>query len=124
MVDYGVLEPYLADLTDLLAREAALDGLPMRWLAVKLMENDQAARETLRARVANHTDILASVDMLRENFAGEQGVDAERRGCGPDRPPRAFAPKERAQPFGQGGQVCLPQVFWPAHSADHPARTV
>ena len=53
-----------------------------------------------------------------------RGLCPPPRGCGPDRPPRAFAPKERAQPFGQGGQVCLPQVFWPAHSADHPARTV
>ncbi|WP_288907410.1 ferrous iron transport protein B [uncultured Desulfovibrio sp.] len=104
VVDYGVLEPYLADLTDLLAREAALDGLPMRWLAVKLMENDQAARETLRARVANHTDILASVDMLRENFAGEQGVDAERH--------VAFA-RHRAAAALTASHVRLPQKSAP-----------
>ncbi|MEG6591994.1 ferrous iron transport protein B [Desulfovibrio sp. 1188_IL3213] len=78
VVDYGPMEPYLAELAGLIAHEKALAGLPVRWLAVKLLENDEAAVALVQKRCGEAADIPARVAAMREGFAAAQGVNAER----------------------------------------------
>ncbi|MEG6502300.1 FeoB small GTPase domain-containing protein, partial [Desulfovibrio sp. 1214_IL3152] len=61
VVDYGPMEPYLAELAGLIAHEKALAGLPVRWLAVKLLENDEAAVALVQKRCGEAADIPARV---------------------------------------------------------------
>ncbi len=46
-VDYGPLEPYLAEVERLVRGCLALSGYPTRWVAVKLLEGDEGVLEAL-----------------------------------------------------------------------------
>ncbi|CAK7035338.1 MAG: GTPase Der [Desulfovibrio sp.] len=77
-LDYQNLEPFLATLQERLVGDSGLEGIPSRWLAVKLMENDEAALELVRQRAQDASGIAAHVESLREGFAIEASLQAER----------------------------------------------
>ncbi|MCK4389277.1 MAG: ferrous iron transport protein B [Desulfobacterales bacterium] len=78
-LDYGTaLEPVLARLEKSLSEDVTLaTRYSLRWLALKLMENDSEAGRLVREHAANTGDILSSVARERELFHSEQGQTAE-----------------------------------------------
>jgi ferrous iron transport protein B len=78
-IDYGSMEPYLREIQEALAK--ALKGpntIPLRWLAVKLMEGDSEAEALSRERLSNPEECLALVQRKRAAFESEQGTAPER----------------------------------------------
>lgn len=52
--------------------------IPLRWLSIKLMENDAAALEFISHHTKNPQDLLDKIESLREDFEKEAGLAAER----------------------------------------------
>ncbi len=81
MYDVG-LESYLGLLEDRLrAAGFSSRGLPGRWLAIKLMENDEIARRRIREYAENPEaaeDILSYVDSSRLEFMDTSGKSPEK----------------------------------------------
>lgn len=69
-MDYGAMEPDLKHLGTQLAEAHSLD-IPLRWLCVKLMENDEQAREIVAQTLPDGVEILADVDRRRVAFEQE-----------------------------------------------------
>lgn len=76
-VDYGPLEPDLQTLTSAITAAPELAGLPSRWLALKLLDDDgQAARLVAERLDAAHTEILLQeAAQRRATFEREHGLD-------------------------------------------------
>ncbi|WP_461210695.1 ferrous iron transport protein B [Desulfocurvus sp. DL9XJH121] len=75
-LDYGPLEPHLADLECRLADCPRL-GAPARWLAVKLLEDDAQARELVLERVDGPGEILERAGAMRRSFEQDTGQPAD-----------------------------------------------
>ncbi|SNY93156.1 ferrous iron transport protein B [Cohaesibacter sp. ES.047] len=75
VVHYGSLEPMIADLAVLLRDCAAEWNLPERWLAIKLLEQDQQVRALLEESAGFEwaEDIKAKADELSELFSRQSG---------------------------------------------------
>lgn len=73
-LDYGAsLESILSLLEKLLSEDSGLsERFSLRWLAVKLMENDREARQAVRKYSKKSGIILRFADEKREAFAGDQ----------------------------------------------------
>ncbi len=69
-LDYGKpLETYLNPLEKLLSEDTVLSAnYPIRWLAVKLMENDTEAQRLVREKSSDGTKILNFVDEKRKDY--------------------------------------------------------
>jgi len=78
-LDYGTaLEPVLGRLEESLSEDVTLAAhYPLRWFALKLMENDSEAQRLVREHATNREDILSSVGRERELFQTEHGQAAE-----------------------------------------------
>jgi len=77
-VDYGrELEGHIAEITYALAREERLSGLPARWLAIKLLEDDDEVRDLVADRVDDGGDLLRRVERIRAHLEAVIGDDAE-----------------------------------------------
>jgi len=72
-IDYGeTLEPVLNSLEKLLSEDPGLsERYPLRWLAVKLMENDEEAQRLVREYSKKSGIILRFVEEKREEFTLE-----------------------------------------------------
>lgn len=71
-VPYGVLEPYIGELAERLARLPALAAhCPARWLAVKLLEEDAEAHALLGGLSEGAADIMPMARRLREEFQSQ-----------------------------------------------------
>ena len=73
-LDYQALEPHVEKLRAMLEAEHLLEGLPSRWLAVKLMESDESATELLQKRIGQTDAVLDTVRSLQEAFTKEAGI--------------------------------------------------
>lgn len=78
-VTYGPrLEEEVTRLAGLLAAEVPQSGrCPPRWLAVKLLENDEVVQARVRREAPGAAAILAAADRARARLASELGDDAE-----------------------------------------------
>ncbi|MBN2887266.1 MAG: ferrous iron transporter B, partial [Chromatiaceae bacterium] len=76
-VDYRALEQPLDALTARILAIAELAGVPGRWLALKLLEEDGQALALVRSRLepARAEPLLDEAARLRQHFEREQGVD-------------------------------------------------
>ncbi len=78
-IDYGALEEAIAPLEVLLEDDVRLRvAYSARWLAVKLLEDDQAAYELLERLHANPAQVRQTAQALREAFASGAGTDPAR----------------------------------------------
>jgi ferrous iron transport protein B len=78
-MDYGILEEAIAPLEALLEDDVRLSvAYSARWLAVKLLEGDQAAHELLERLHANPAQVRQTAQALREAFASGAGTDPAR----------------------------------------------
>ena len=77
-IDYGPLEPHIESLGRVLAAAGALESLPLRWLAIKLLEGDAEAAALLTKEFSGSADILKAAEQIRATFAAEAGLAAER----------------------------------------------
>lgn len=78
-VDYGAMEPHIGELRDMLKEEPVLSvQYPVRWLAVKLLENDAGAIDLLRRNHPDAERILEAAGEARRKFAAEEGNEVER----------------------------------------------
>ena len=76
-LNYGALEPAVAELQARLADRAELRGLSARWLAVKLLEADAEAERLLATRLDNPHPVLDLAHRLRAQAGGGE-VAADR----------------------------------------------
>jgi len=78
-LDYGTaLEPVLGRLEKNLSENVKLAACyPLRWLTLKLMENDIEAHRLVSEHATNKEDILSNVARERELFEAEQGQPFE-----------------------------------------------
>jgi ferrous iron transport protein B len=73
-VDYGVLEPYISELEEYIAKENPLPEYEPRWLAVRLLEGDPRLEEMIEKK--GRRDIIDKARELREHFRRSSGMDA------------------------------------------------
>ncbi len=74
-VFYEELEDKVVAVTSLLGSSKALSqGLPLRWLAVKLLEGDSEARKLVQQHHEEAESVLESVDMAIESFQEEMDL--------------------------------------------------
>lgn len=80
-VDYGELELYITKVAEELL-PLSTKNYPLRWLAIKLLENDSEALAVVNKSnqnlLAMTTTVLASVEEYREEFIRVTGQDVER----------------------------------------------
>jgi len=78
-VNYGPMEPYIRELLERLKEEPLLSvQYPLRWLAVKLLENDAEAMDLLGRNHPDADRILEATEAARSKFAAEEGNEVER----------------------------------------------
>jgi len=78
-VGYGPLEPFVVELEALLAEDSLLSvQYPLRWLAIKLLENDSEAEALVRRMHPDADQVMAAAGECRERFASQSGSAAER----------------------------------------------
>ncbi|MBU2552366.1 MAG: ferrous iron transport protein B [Proteobacteria bacterium] len=82
-IDYGDIESFIRELVDVLSAEPALaDRYPLRWLAIKLLEED---REAQRLLVDGHPEadrVLADASAKRKAFEAAYGKTPEQHVAG------------------------------------------
>ena len=69
-LDYGAMENDLGELASTLDSSTSL-GVPLRWLSVKLMEDDELARTLVESGLNDAGAVLADVDRRRARFEQE-----------------------------------------------------
>ncbi|WP_415719103.1 ferrous iron transport protein B [Maridesulfovibrio sp.] len=75
-IDYNELEVHIKALEDMLAADASLGVLyPLRWLAIKLLENDAEASRIVESKHADGKQIVEAALSRRLDFENESDVD-------------------------------------------------
>ena len=78
-VDYGVLEALIDELSEIISNDQRVAAsYPVRWFAIKILENDSEAVELLKKQHPDSAAVLAKSGELREKFEAEGGISAER----------------------------------------------
>ncbi|MFP4672405.1 MAG: ferrous iron transport protein B [Desulfohalobiaceae bacterium] len=78
-IDYGPLEPAIENMSHWLQDHQEVPShLPVRWLAIKLLENDPLVWELFQERGAQAQQILQQASDLRAKIQKEQGEAPER----------------------------------------------
>jgi ferrous iron transport protein B len=78
-VDYGPMEPYIAELEERLREDPVLSvQYPVRWFAIKLLENDEGAADLLAGSHPDAERVMALAESCRDRFKEENGKGAER----------------------------------------------
>lgn len=72
-LDYGGLEPFIAEVTEILRGSKAVGNYPIRWVAVRLLEGDYRLEELLTSAGESH--ILKKVQQVREAVKRSVGRD-------------------------------------------------
>ncbi|NDV23979.1 ferrous iron transport protein B [Desulfovibrio sp. JC022] len=76
VIDYGDLEVHAKALEEQLAADASLGVLyPLRWLAIKLLENDSEARKIVETKHTAGKSIIEDALSRRMEFEDETGVN-------------------------------------------------
>lgn len=79
-VDYGALEPYIDDVTARLGEMPELrTTYPHRWLALKLLENDESALTMLAAQQGGGNEAFTAwLESLRDEFTEKSNLTVDR----------------------------------------------
>ncbi|WP_272699598.1 ferrous iron transport protein B [Desulfovibrio sp. Fe33] len=78
-IDYGPMEPYIVELEEMLRADSVLSiRYPVRWFAIKLLENDEGAAEMLAHTHPDAERVMALVGACRDRFREESANAAER----------------------------------------------
>ena len=78
IVDYGDMEPYLKEIADGLSSEPALAAsYPVRWLAIKLMEDDDEVRRLIRASFSGAEPFIQYIENARADFEAKYDTTPE-----------------------------------------------
>ena len=78
-IDYGKMEPYIDELVELLLEDPFVSvKYPVRWIAIKLLENDGQAVDMIKGVHSEAERVLAQVESFRKRFEAEAGNSAER----------------------------------------------
>lgn len=79
-VNYGELEPYIEETAERLTDFPRLNsGYPLRWMAIKLLENDESALELLTKHLgAGAEELSAWLEERRAHFAEKQRQTVDR----------------------------------------------
>ena len=73
------MEPYIAELEERLREDPVLSvQYPVRWFAIKLLENDEGAAELLAGSHPDAERVMALAESCRDRFKEENGKGAER----------------------------------------------
>jgi ferrous iron transport protein B len=68
-VDYREMTSYISSVQERVTALSDLgDRYPLRWLAIKLMEGDEAVRDLVREKTNDYARLLAAVDQFRQQF--------------------------------------------------------
>ncbi|MFH2066853.1 MAG: ferrous iron transport protein B [Pseudomonadota bacterium] len=77
-IDYAEMEPYLQEIIERLNGYGGLkDRFALRWLAVKLMEDDEEARKLIRNHIPDADALFDQVREKRESFQERYGKAPE-----------------------------------------------
>ncbi|MFO8082564.1 MAG: ferrous iron transport protein B [Armatimonadota bacterium] len=77
-VRYGrELESHIAEIEDLIEREGGLPGAPSRWVAIKLLEDDEEVRGAIAREIEGGEELIHRVERVREHLETVIGDDAE-----------------------------------------------
>ena len=71
------LEAHIVELVELLDAAGGLAGLPSRWVAIKLLEDDEQVRNVVRDTLQGGEALGAQVERIRAHLEGVIGDDAE-----------------------------------------------
>ena len=71
------LESHIVEITELLDEAGGLPGTPSRWIAIKLLEDDDEVRHEVARRIHGSEELLESVERVREHLETVIGDDAE-----------------------------------------------
>ena len=78
-IDYGPLEPIIDESSSLLQEVEGLPShLPLRWLAIKLLEKDPILWDMLQDRGRKTEEILERISTMRDEVEHQQGQPTER----------------------------------------------
>ncbi|OEU49185.1 MAG: ferrous iron transport protein B, partial [Desulfobacterales bacterium S3730MH5] len=78
-VDYGPMEPFLAEIENELSENGVLSmDYPGRWLAIKLMEGDSEARKLTREHHSTPGKVLEFIENKRQEFESKHNERPER----------------------------------------------
>ena len=78
-LDYGNLEPVLGQIEQKLCEDSVIpEGYPTRWIAVKLMEGDDEARELVGKWFKNGKEIFSYIEAKRKEFLSQHGEAPEK----------------------------------------------
>ncbi|HKK99921.1 MAG TPA: ferrous iron transport protein B, partial [Desulfotignum sp.] len=83
-VDYREMTSYITSVQERVTALTDLgDRYPVRWLAIKLMEGDEAVRDLVREKTDNYAQLLLDVDRFRQQFeaAMDTAPDMHVAGC-------------------------------------------
>ncbi|MCA1792979.1 MAG: ferrous iron transport protein B [Desulfobacteraceae bacterium] len=68
-VDYREMTSYITSVQERVTALTDLgDRYPLRWLAIKLMEGDEAVRDLVREKTESYAQLLLDVDRFRQQF--------------------------------------------------------
>ncbi len=73
VIDYGGLEPFIDEVSQLITRSKVLSRYPARWVAIRLLEGDPRLEELLMA--GNELEVLKDVQKIREAVRRSIGRD-------------------------------------------------
>lgn len=73
VIDYGGLEPFINEVSQLLVRSKTLSKYPTRWTAIRLLEGDPRLEELLMA--GNELEVLKGIQIIREAIRRSIGRD-------------------------------------------------
>jgi ferrous iron transport protein B len=77
-VDYGAMEPLLREIIERLSAKSGLaERYPLRWLAIKLMEDDSEVVRLLRDNLTDADELVAFIESSRTAFEEQQGNKPE-----------------------------------------------
>jgi len=77
-VGYGdELESHVREIADLIADAGGIAGLPARWVAIKLLEDDDEVRSVVEESIAGGPELLDRVARVRAHLEAVIGDDAE-----------------------------------------------
>ncbi|MGD9497659.1 MAG: ferrous iron transport protein B [Armatimonadota bacterium] len=77
-VTYGrELESHIAEIAQLITQAGGIPGLPARWVAIKLLEDDQQVGSVVAERFADAAALLERVSRVRAHLEAVIGDDAE-----------------------------------------------
>lgn len=81
-VDYGSMEPTLREIQNAFSMafkgQSAQNTVPLRWLAIKLMEGDSEVEGLVRKGFSNPEECLALAHEKKTQFEAQQGIAPER----------------------------------------------